>query len=112
MEGFRTVFVSGEIYLEALVENDPETRASLIDESGMPGLVAGLDAFANDCGLLGALTAPLFGIRSVATQAAAICSADRPEERAAAANLGHMVENVGNNVGHVQHRQRTHTRED
>lgn len=88
MEGFRTVFVSGEIYLEALVENDPETRASLIDESGMPGLVAGLDAFANDCGLLGALTAPLFGIRSVATQAAAICSADRPEERAAIELLG------------------------
>ncbi len=37
---------------------------------------------------------------------------DLLEERAAAANLRHMVENAGNNAGHVQHRQRTHTRED
>jgi hypothetical protein len=88
MEEFRTVFVSGEVYLDALKETDPETKAALIEESGMPGLMAGLDAFAKDCGLVGALTAPLFGARSIATQAAGTSSADRPEERAAIELLG------------------------
>jgi len=88
MEDFRTVFVSGEIYLDALAEIDPTERQSLIAESGMPALMAELDAFAKDCGLLGALTAPLFSIRSLAAQAAAICSADRPEERAVIELLG------------------------
>ncbi len=88
MEEFRTVFVSGEVYLDALKEKDPETKAVLIEESGMPGLMVGLDAFAKDCGLVGALTVPLFGARSIATQASGISSTDRPEERAAIELLG------------------------
>jgi hypothetical protein len=88
LEEFRTVFVSGEVYLDALAEKDSAAKASLIDESGMPGLMAGLDAFAKDCGLLGSLTAPLFGAKSIAIQAVGICSVDRPEERAAIELLG------------------------
>lgn len=88
IQEFRTVFVSGELYLDALKETDPQTKALLIEESGMPGLMAGLDAFAKDCGLFGGLTAPLFGARSIATQAAGICGTDRPEERAALELLG------------------------
>lgn len=88
LEDFRTVFVSGEVYLEALAEKDSAEKTSLIDESGMRLLMAGLDDFAKDRGLLGSLTAPLFGTKSIAIQAAGICSADRPEERAAIELLG------------------------
>jgi hypothetical protein len=88
MEDFRTVFVSGEIYLEALGEPDPAEQAALIAASGMTTFMEELDKFARECGLLGALTAPLFGTRSIAMQAAGTCGADRPEERAAVELLG------------------------
>jgi len=83
LEDFRTVFVSGETYLDALGEKNSSAQTALIDKSGMPELMAGLDNFAKECGLLGSLSAPLFEVKSIATQAAGICSTDRPEERAA-----------------------------
>lgn len=88
LEEFRTVFVSGEIYLDALREPDAELQTDLIRESGVMDFMRALDLFARDCGLLGALTAPVFATRTIASQAAALCEADQPEERAALELLG------------------------
>lgn len=88
LEEFRTVFVSGEVYLDALAERDSSAKMALIKESRISALVAGLDDFAKECGLLGALTAPLFLAKSVAVQASAFCKTDRPEERATIELLG------------------------
>ena len=88
MEDFRTVFVSGELFLDSLDEVDTEAKKALIQESGIGELIEALDAFCQEQGVLGALTTPLFTIRSVATEAAGICSTDQPEERAALELLG------------------------
>jgi hypothetical protein len=88
LEDFRTVFASGEIYLDALREPDAELQADLIRESGIMDFMRALDLFARDCGLLGALTSPVFAVRTIASQAAALCEADQPEERAALELLG------------------------
>lgn len=88
LEDFRTVFVSGEIYLDALKECDAELQSDLVRESGIMDFMQALDLFAKDCGLLGALTAPVFAVRTIASQAAALCEADQSEERAALELLG------------------------
>lgn len=83
MENFRTVFVSAELFLEAQKESDPEMRALLVERSGIGKMIDSLNAFARENGFLGALTTPLFSVRAVAVEAAALCTNHRPEERAA-----------------------------
>ena len=83
MEDFRTVFVSAELFLEAQKENDAEMRALLVERSGIGKMINALNAFAQENGFLGALTTPLFSVRAVAVEAAALCTNHRPEERAA-----------------------------
>ena len=88
MEDFRTVFVSAEFYLEAVAEKDAEMHALLTERSGMRTLIDVLNEFVREKGFLGTLTTPLFTLRTLASQAAGLCSSDQPEERAALELLG------------------------
>ena len=83
IERFGTVFIDALSFVEALDETDAEDRAELFDIARFGDFLFSLNGFVADRGLMGRLTTPLFGIRSVAGQAKAYLDVDMPEERAA-----------------------------
>ncbi len=82
-ENFRSVFIDALTYLDATDADSPEDKQELEELSNMGALIAGLNHFVRERGLMGRVTTPLFMIRSLAEQAAAYLSVDMPEERLA-----------------------------
>ncbi len=58
-EDFPIVFVDAESYFDAIDEDDAEDKAELQKISNIHGLVAAIDSFTEDRGLLGKLTTPM-----------------------------------------------------
>jgi small GTP-binding protein len=93
LDDFATVFIDARSWLEAQSEEDARYRDELLELANLPALIAGLNRFVRDRGLTGRLTTPLFGLRGLAEQAAALSSTDHPEERAAL-ELLHRKRNI------------------
>lgn len=79
---FRGVFIDARSWLEAQSADD-EDRADLLEIANVGALNDALNAFIAERGLTGRLSAPLFAMRGMAEQAAALSSTDFPQERAA-----------------------------
>lgn len=83
IEQFGTVFIDALSFVEAFDETDAEDRADLFEIARFGDFLFSLNRFVADRDLMGRLTTPLFGIRSVAGQAKAHLDVEMPEERAA-----------------------------
>ena len=82
------MFIDVQSYLEGLEETVAQDRKDLLDLVRFDDFVAALNSYVQDHGYAGRLTTPLFEIRSIASDAAAILTTDMPEERAAVELLG------------------------
>ena len=79
---FRGVFIDARSWLEAQ-EADDEDRADLLEIANIETLIEALNAFIEESGLAGRLSAPLFTMRGISEQASALLATDVPQERAA-----------------------------
>lgn len=79
---FKGVFIDARSWLEAQ-DADEEDRADLLEIANIGALTEALNSFIAERGLAGRLSAPLFTMRGIAEQAAALLSTDSPQERAA-----------------------------
>lgn len=79
---FRGVFIDAWSWLEAQ-EADDEDRADLLEIANIDALIEVLNAFIEERGLAGRLSAPLFTMRGISEQASALLATDVPQERAA-----------------------------
>ncbi len=82
LEDFRTTFIDAFSYIDALDETDTDDRDELLEIAAFDEFVTAMNGFVEDRGLMGRLTTPLFGIRSVARDGEAYLAVDMPEERA------------------------------
>jgi hypothetical protein len=80
---FQTVFIDAKSVLEAEAVADDEDRRELLEIGNRTALVEALNQFVRERGWAGRLTSPLFFLRAVCEQAAALLVVDLPEERAA-----------------------------
>ncbi|MCY4287485.1 MAG: 50S ribosome-binding GTPase [Aestuariivita sp.] len=83
LEDFRTTFIDALSFIEAQNETDPADRTQLLEIGAFDDFVAALNSFVDDRGLMGKISTPLFGIRTVASEGRALLAVDRPEDRAA-----------------------------
>lgn len=79
---FRGVFIDARSWLEAQ-NADGDDRDDLLEIANIHALKDALNGFFAERGLVGRLSAPLFTMRGIAEQAAALLSTDFPQERAA-----------------------------
>ncbi|MCY4304132.1 MAG: 50S ribosome-binding GTPase [Aestuariivita sp.] len=82
LEKFRTTFIDALSFIEAQNETDPADRTQLLEIGAFDDFVAALNSFVDDRGLMGKISTPLFGMRTVAQESMALLAVDRPEERA------------------------------
>ena len=82
IKDFRTTFIDALSYIDALNETDTDDRNELFEIAAFDDFVAAMNGFVEDRGLMGRLTTPLFGIRSIARDGEAYLAVDMPEEHA------------------------------
>ena len=87
---FGTVFMDAKCYLDSLDCEDETDRRELRDASRFDVFIDTLNRFVRERCDLGRITQPLFQLRSVAQQAAALAGTDKPAERAAIELLGRL----------------------
>lgn len=80
-EDFNTTFIDAECYLDATEEDDDEDRAELFKESNFETLIASINTFIEQKGLLGQLTTPLSGMQSIVRKLREEKSVTDPEEK-------------------------------
>lgn len=89
-QDFNMVFMDAKCYLDSIACKEDADKQELQAASCFDTFVATLSRFASERCDLGRLTKPLFLIRSVAQQAAALAGTDQPAERAAIELLGRL----------------------
>lgn len=82
-DDFYVTFIDALSYLEASEENDEDNRKEMLEIANFQSFIEALNRFVQDNRLMGRLTSPLFQIRALAQQAAALIDVDTPEEKAA-----------------------------
>ena len=83
-EDFNTTFIDVECYLDALEEeeeDDDDDRTELFKESNFETLIASINTFIEQKGLLGKLTTPLSGMQSIFRKLREEKSVTDPEEK-------------------------------
>lgn len=99
---FNAVFMDAKSYLDSITSSDEQDCHELRELSNFDGFMTTLNQFACERCDLGRITQPLFQLRSITEQAAALAAADNPTERAAIELLGRLEACV------IESKQRLH----